>query len=123
MRDGNLLWSADVDVARPGASFAHCSLRDVVALEQSPGVYDYVVVGVMGAADNTVSHDGCAFRVNDDGSVPWSRIYGEDNVQYFFGATLARDGAIAVVGEVLRPARRQPALPALREARRDDRAS
>lgn len=98
--DGNVIWSFEAALGRPDSPFGRCSLRDVVALEESPGVYDYVVVGIMGQSTPTVSEDGCAFRVNADGSVPWARIYGEDNVQYFHGATATRDGRIAVVGEV-----------------------
>lgn len=96
--NGSRIWSFDATVARDGAVSAPCSLRDVVPIETAPGVYDYVAVGIMGATPLT-SNDGCALRVEADGDVAWAKVYEQEDVQYFHGATLLRDGAIAVAGE------------------------
>lgn len=95
--DGALLWSFEGVISRPGVPSQTCSLRDVVALEQAPGEYDYVVVGQLGAGIVT-QHDACAFRVNADGSVPWARFYEADRVQVLLAAILASDGHVAAVG-------------------------
>ncbi|HUV09537.1 MAG TPA: hypothetical protein VMX12_01070, partial [Acidimicrobiia bacterium] len=96
--DGNLLWSLDADVARADVATAHCLARDVAVLEQSPGHYDYVVVGRMGAIAVS-GYDACALRVNEDGTIPWTRVYGLGaGNQHFFGATAMRDGNVMAVG-------------------------
>ena len=95
--DGNLLWSFDAEIGRTDPTFARCSLRDVTAIEQSPGVYDYVGVGAMGTSLVTTT-DVCAFRVRADGTLAWSRVYVGDRGQGFNGVTTTRDGNVVVVG-------------------------
>jgi hypothetical protein len=95
--NGDVLWSADVDLSRSDVANAGCKLRDVVALETSPGQYDYVVVGQMGASVVT-RHDGCAFRLNADHTIPWAKVYVDDGLQDFRSGTRTRDGKIAIAG-------------------------
>jgi hypothetical protein len=91
--DGHLLWSHDADLGRAGDVQARCKVSDAAALERAPGRYDYVAVGLL----NTTA-DGCALRVDDDGTVAWTRIYRADGNQRLTAATSTRDGLVAAVG-------------------------
>jgi hypothetical protein len=95
--DGNLLWSSDIQLSRTSYTWGRCSINDLVALEQSPGVYDYVAVGGIGTGLVTTG-DACAFRVNADGSIPWARIYIGPRGQSFSAITATRDGNVVVGG-------------------------
>jgi hypothetical protein len=95
--DGNLLWSWDGELGRVGVPGSRCVLADVAALEQRPGVYDYVAVGHQGT-NLVTTVDACAFRVRDDGTLAWSRIYVGERGQGFTGVTATRDGNVAAVG-------------------------
>ncbi|RIL04008.1 MAG: hypothetical protein DCC71_14370 [Proteobacteria bacterium] len=95
--DGDLLWSFDAEISRQDLAFARCVLADVVPIETAPGVYDYVGVGRMGSSIVT-QVDACAFRVNADGTLAWSRIYVGERGQRFDAAVGTRDGHVVAVG-------------------------
>jgi hypothetical protein len=94
---GNLIWSSDVQLSRASYTPGRCSIEDVAALEQSPGVYDYVAVGSISTGLVTTV-DACAFRVNADGAIAWSRIYVGDGGQGFEAVTATRDGQLVAGG-------------------------
>ena len=95
--DGDLLWSFDAELARQDLASARCTLSDVAPIEVSPGVYDYVAVGRMGAAIVT-QIDACALRVNADGTLAWQRIYVGSQGQRFHAVIPIRGGDVVAVG-------------------------
>jgi len=96
---GQVIWTADVAVGHPDATWPRCVMHDFAPLQRSPDVFDYVVVGEVAAVAPSGSEDGCAFRVNADGTVPWAWIYAAADLQHLNGAAATHDGGVAVVGE------------------------
>ncbi len=93
---GNLLWSRDYKLAQSGSSTSlPCNVNDAAFLETSPGQFDVLLVG---RASVNGDYRACALRVDGDGDVLWAKSYDGVSTQEFYGAQLARDGRLAVVG-------------------------
>jgi len=91
--DGDLLWSWSGSLGRANDGLATCTFADAAALPRAGGGWDHVAVGLL----NTTA-DGCAVRVNEDLTLPWTRIYRATGNQRLAAATPTADGQVVAVG-------------------------